>query len=226
MDIYYVTSNAAKFQEASYIFRDSQEWNLKQFSMELEEIQGSAEEIVHHKAYQALGAIQAPLIVEDVSLSSPALNGLPGPYVKHFVSALRPAGFARLIEQASVQYADNTASFPHYFIDGYPRVEVSCHAVYIAPGLSPIYAVGTVEGAIVPFLDPSGNHGNNCNSIFIQKGHTRRYSELSLEELSAISMRKEALQLLFEKVNGTLEVGTFQIDVHQISCDTTLSCNR
>lgn len=184
MNVHYVTSNLRKFQEASYIFRDSKEWNLVHTPLEIEEIQGSPRDIAHHKAQLALMQLQAPLIVEDVSFSCAVLGGLPGPYVKDFLRLLGPAGIARLISQLTP------------FDD---VVEVSCHTVYIAPGQVPIYSVGKKQGQVVPFRDPSGQHSTSWNGIYLQKGESRTFSEMTIEEISQISMRHEALISLVER---------------------------
>lgn len=191
MHVQYVTSNLRKFQEAACVLKNTQEWVLQHFPMEIEEIQGTPHEIIHHKARTAFTRLQMPLIVEDVGLSCPILGGLPGPYVKHFLDVLGPAGIARLVHQVSLQYGED--AFLHHV------AEVSCHTVYIAPGVSPIYTVGTKQGKIVSFLDPSGQHAKSWNGIFLQEGQSCRFSEMSLEETCAISMRKEALKALLER---------------------------
>lgn len=189
MDVHYVTSNLRKFQEAAYILKTYPAWNVKHLPLDLEEIQGQPSEIVHHKAQLALAQVKAPLIVEDVSFACPALGGLPGPYIKHFLHALKPEGLAELVHKASPKH---TTSHP---------VEVSCHVAYIAPGQEPIYAVGSMQGQVVAFKDPSGRHPMSWNSIYIQEGQVRRFSEMSIDEICQISMRKAALTLLFERVS-------------------------
>lgn len=186
MYVHYVTSNLRKFQEASYILKTSKEWNLVHLPVEIEEIQATPFEIVHYKAKSALERLQVPLIVEDVAFTCPLLGGLPGPYVKHFLHSLGPEGLANLIIQASAHEKKP------------PIVEVSCHAVYIAPGGKPIYAVGAMQGMVVPFRDPTGEHAKSWNGIYVQNGQERAFSEMSLEEISQISMRQEALTCLLE----------------------------
>lgn len=58
---------------------------LERQAHELEEIQGTIDQIVAHKARQAYELIGKPVLVEDVSLGFDAFDGLPGPYIKYYV---------------------------------------------------------------------------------------------------------------------------------------------
>ena len=62
--------------------------DVKHHKADLPEIQGTSEEVAISKAREAFKIVQKPVIVEDVSLFFTALNGLPGPYIKHFLDAV------------------------------------------------------------------------------------------------------------------------------------------
>jgi inosine triphosphate pyrophosphatase len=52
------------------------------------EIQGTTEEVAMEKCRRAAELLQGPCITEDTALCFEALNGLPGPYIKHFMTSL------------------------------------------------------------------------------------------------------------------------------------------
>lgn len=176
MKIEYVTSNAGKFEEAQHVLEG---WDLEQVSIDLVEIQGDRQEIIRAKAYEALCILERPLIVEDVSVYCSALNGLPGPYIKAFLQLLGPDGIADLIHR----YDDHHA-------------QVICTVAFIKPGGDPICFEGMIEGAIVKARG-STKHGNlSWNGNFQPKGSEKTFGELSMKELSNISMRRMALEKL------------------------------
>lgn len=56
-------------------------------SLDLEEIQAADPAVViRHKAIEAFEAMRVPVLVDDASLGFDALHGLPGPFIKHFVT--------------------------------------------------------------------------------------------------------------------------------------------
>lgn len=173
MKIEYVTSNQKKFEEAQHILS---EWTLEQINIELTEIQGERSEIIKHKAFEAFNKLQKPLIVEDVSLCCPALNGLPGPYIKDFLIHLGSKGIAELIHK----YEDHS-------------VEAVCTVAYIELNAPLMIFEGILKGQIVaPRVDlKQGTMG--WNPIFLPEGYQRTFGEMTLKERSAISMRYLAL---------------------------------
>ena len=52
------------------------------------ELQGTTEEIAKEKCRRAAELLNGPCITEDTALCFEALNGLPGPYIKHFLKEL------------------------------------------------------------------------------------------------------------------------------------------
>lgn len=187
MKIAYLTSNAQKFEEATHILKG---WDLERVDMELTEIQGTRQEIAHAKALEAVKQLGRPCIVEDVSVTCPALRGLPGPYIKDFLKTLGDDGLSDLVHR----YDDHSA-------------EVICTAAYVTPDSAPLLFEGIVSGTIV---EPRGamRHGKySWNPIFIPDGHTHTMGEMSMEEHAEVSMRRLALDKLRHHLEATSEQG-------------------
>ena len=80
------------------------------------ELQGTTQEVAIDKCKRAAEAVSpflhplinnyrphllqlnGPCITEDTALCFEAMNGLPGPYIKHFLAALGPAGLNTMLE--------------------------------------------------------------------------------------------------------------------------------
>jgi len=173
MNIYYVTSNEGKFEEAQHILSG---WTLVRSDLDLPELQGEREDIVREKAKEGLRRIGHSLIVEDVSVHCHALGGLPGPYIKDFLKKLGFQGLYELVHK----YPDH-------------RVDVICTVAYIEPNKEPILFEGLIHGTIVA---PRGDthHGRlSWNPIFLPAGGTKTFGEVSIKDISELSMRNIAL---------------------------------
>ena len=56
--------------------------------IDLDEIQSAdSRDIIRHKVYQAYEILKSPVLVDDVSMGLDSLGGLPGPFIKYFVTA-------------------------------------------------------------------------------------------------------------------------------------------
>ena len=98
-DLFFVSSNYHKYQEAKKILR-SFGINLKFFKYELEEIQSfSLQEIASKKAIQAFQKCKKPIIVEDDGLYINALCGFPGPYSSYVFKTIGNKGVLQLLKQ-------------------------------------------------------------------------------------------------------------------------------
>ena len=56
------------------------------------EVQGTTREVATAKCRAAAELLGGPCITEDTALCFEALNGLPGPYIKHFMKSLGHEG--------------------------------------------------------------------------------------------------------------------------------------
>ena len=98
-DLFFVSSNYHKYQEAKKILR-SFGINLRFFKYELEEIQSfSLQEIASKKAVQAFQKCKKPIIVEDDGLYINSLYGFPGPYSSYVFKTIGNKGILQLLKQ-------------------------------------------------------------------------------------------------------------------------------
>jgi inosine triphosphate pyrophosphatase len=173
----FVTGNKNKLREVQQILGD----HIQSASLDLEEIQGDARDIVRRKAMLAASHLERVVLVEDVSLCITALGGLPGPYIKWFVDKLGPAGLARML----VGFDDKSA-------------EAHCTFALCAPNEEPIIFVGRCPGRIVdaPRSAPDNLHPFGFDPIFQPDGFDLTYAELPSATKNSISHRGRALQLL------------------------------
>ena len=81
--ITFITGNAKKLEEFMQIMTGelAESFNISNLGLDLQEIQGSPEEIAKHKVKLAATKCNTPVLTEDVSLCFNAYNGLPGPYM-------------------------------------------------------------------------------------------------------------------------------------------------
>jgi inosine triphosphate pyrophosphatase len=75
----FITGNAGKLSEVRAILEPAIE--VRSHTLDIEEIQGTIEEVTEAKCRKAADMINGPVLVDDTSLCFRALNGLPGPYM-------------------------------------------------------------------------------------------------------------------------------------------------
>jgi inosine triphosphate pyrophosphatase len=91
--IFFITGNANKLSEFRQIMGNLDgKIEIDSRDVDLPEYQGEPEEVAREKCKTALELVKAPVLVEDTSLCFNALHGLPGPYIKWFLSKLKPEG--------------------------------------------------------------------------------------------------------------------------------------
>lgn len=95
--ITFVTGNVKKLEEFVAILGSNFPYEVVNKKIDLPEYQGSPEFVCKEKCKAAAKIIQGPVIVEDTCLCFNALNGLPGPYIKWFLDALKPPGLFKLV---------------------------------------------------------------------------------------------------------------------------------
>mmetsp|Transcript_24885 Transcript_24885/g.77940 ORF Transcript_24885/g.77940 Transcript_24885/m.77940 type:complete len:266 (+) Transcript_24885:68-865(+) len=183
--IFFVTGNARKEVEVNAILREANiaPFRVVHVDIDLPELQGplgdrGALDIARAKCLEASERVGAAVLVEDTSLSFPALGGLPGPYIKWFIDAIGNDGLWRLLETS-----DDRSAF------------CQCTLCYSSgPGAEPLLFVGRTDGAIVPPHASSGGGGFGWDAIFVPDGHEVPFAALSLKEKNAISHRARALE--------------------------------
>jgi len=147
------------------------------FALTVPEVQGTTEEVAMEKCRRAAELLQGPCITEDTALCFKALNGLPGVYIKHFLTELGLDGLNKLLQ-------------------GFPTTEAwaLCTFAYSAgPGSEPILFQGRVDGKIVP---PRGAERFGWNPIFEVEHTGKTFAEMTEEEKNSISHRYRSLEKL------------------------------
>lgn len=136
---------------------------------DLDEIQTlDAAELVEHKARQAFAQLKEPVLVEDVTLTFDAWDGLPGPFVKFFVKKGLDEGLSkmcRMLDGFSDRSAEATCTFGYF--DG-ERLELF---------------TGTLRGHIGH--EPRGENGFGFDRIFVPEGSKLTAAELDEAEYDA-----------------------------------------
>lgn len=77
--------------------------------MSVPEEQGSLEHVTRMKCIAAANQIQGPVMIEDSAVTFNAMNGMPGPYIKAFMTAIGDEGLIQMLK-GYTNGADMTAS--------------------------------------------------------------------------------------------------------------------
>ena len=142
------------------------------------------------KALAAVALTGLPAIADDTGLEVDALQGAPG------VHAARYAG-------PKATYAENVAKLLRELAGVPPerrtaRFRTVCYAAW--PDGMEMSADGVLAGTITEA--PRGANGFGYDPVFVPKGETRTYAELTDEEKNAISHRARAVRVLRKILPG------------------------
>lgn len=172
----FLTSNAGKLREFQAAMGNIPGLTItSRGDIDIDEIQGTVEEIARDKASKGAIAANGPVLTEDTALEFRALNGLPGPYIKYFLMSLGHEGLNNLL----AAYEDKTIT------------SVCTFAYCAGPGEKPILFQGRTDGKLVPARGPSNFGWDPC---FEYEGQT--YAEMDKEHKNKISHRGKALEKL------------------------------
>lgn len=180
MKITFVTGNANKLREVQAILsKDGGLENIEvvNAALDLEEVQGSIDQVTIHKAKQAAQLVGGPVFVEDTCLAFNALGDLPGPYIKWFVKAIGNEGLLKMLSGFEDKSARAITTFGYC---GGPECE-------------PELFQGITTGTIVASRGPEGF---GWDPTFMPDGFTTTYAEMKGEAKNAISQRSKALAKL------------------------------
>ena len=175
MEIYYITGNKSKFDEAQLILN-----NVKLISLDLktEELQTiSQEEVVLKKAEQAFKALKKPVIVDDTGIFFSDYKDFPGTFTRTLFDCIGFKGVEKLLEGTSRKAYFKT---------------LLC---YKDEKVTKIFS-GDWKGKIISEISKKFNPDWQYNSIFIPEDFSVPLSELSMEERAKHSHRKKALDKL------------------------------
>ena len=143
----------------------------------LEEIQSlDLKAVVEHKAKSAYAIVGSPVLVEDISLTLDAMNGLPGPFIKWFLASLGNAGVAELANRLDTQ--DATTMIMYGLYDGQTLHTFEAHT----------------DGHIAD--KPRGSNGFGFQEIFIPEDANKTFAEMTEEEMAPYYHRLRALNKL------------------------------
>lgn len=175
----FVTTNKNKVRELSSLIGIP----VEGVSLELDEIQGTIEEIAIDKAKRAAQILRCPVLVEDSALCFNAFKALPGPYIRQFLEAVGCEGLVKLL----------------IGFDDYGASAVCTFAFCEEPGKEVKLFEGKVEGKIV---DPRGSRGFGWDPIFEPEGYGLTFGEMSDEVKNSMSHRAIAYRKLVEYISS------------------------
>jgi len=175
-ELNFITGNANKLAEVEAILSDTGVV-LKNQSLDLVEIQGTVEEVSKDKCRRAAEIVGGPVLTEDTCLCFRAMDELPGPYIKWFLSALGPQNLYKMLEGFENKTIEAVATF----------------AYSEGPGHEPILFQGRTEGKLVPARGPT-TFGWDPAFEYPPFGQT--YAEMEKEVKNKISHRGKALEKL------------------------------
>jgi len=177
--VLFATSNRGKLEEARKI--------LSPFGLSVEQYDGkgveiqadTTHEVAIHASRAAAMTARRPVLVEDAGLYVGSLKGFPGPYSAHAFKTIGVSGIIALLRSAPRRRVDRAATF------------VSSVS-YCVPRGEPVLFEGSVRGAIS--RRPRGREGFGFDPVFVPRGGTKTFGELSLEEKCAVSHRGVAMR--------------------------------
>ena len=176
--IYFITGNTMKASEVKAILAKFGIDIVKK-ELDIEEIQSlDAEKIAKKKAMEAFRMIKKPLITEDTGLYIKAMNGYPGPFIKHFFNSIGPQGI----------------------IDFLKNRDRSAEAITVVAYCNSKGNVKTFEGKVKGRISTYAAAGSRFawDTIFIPEGYDKTYAEIGAEEKNRISQRRKALEKFAE----------------------------
>lgn len=184
-DLIFATSNSHKFDEASDI-ATSFKIRLVQFEYGGRDIQSAdVAEIAEAKARSAFASLHRPLFVDQTSLHIAAVNDFPAGYTPYFLASFGDQLVCETFgtdDRLAIARGQTTIAY----CDG--QVVRRFHAI--------------VPGRIVPRPRGGSDEWNRFgwNRIFAPDGGDETFAEMGFEKKNAMSMRRSALEQLFEWV--------------------------
>ena len=177
--IKFVSGNLKKYEEVKDIIEEGLPgYTVNQIKIDLPELQGEPIDIVKAKLAKALSVEEGPLMIEDTSLCFNALSGLPGPYIKDFLTKLGHTGLNNMLKG----FEDKTGYAQCIF--GLGNKE----------GNTNIF-VGRTPGKIV---EARGENNFGWDPIFNPDGFEETYSQMDKSVKNKISHRYNSLKQLIQ----------------------------
>ncbi|MBD3232039.1 hypothetical protein GF322_05285 [Candidatus Dependentiae bacterium] len=160
-NIYYVTNNDGKFKQVhEFIAKNNPQINLKQFKLDIEEIQSlDQKKIVIDKAHKAWNFVKKPFLLDDSAIYFEKYNNFPGTLSKFVALGIGFEGIKKLINKG------DKAFFLLYM-------------VYMDKQDSISMFEGKCEGSLIKPRKFSGHINLPYSCFFIPKGTNKTYTQL------------------------------------------------
>jgi len=175
--ILFVTTNSNKVKEIETLLSDYhiavEPARIKKREIQSEEL----EEIAKESALSAYQLLKRPLFVEDSGLFIKALNGFPGPYSSYTYKKIGLDGILKLMSGQDDRDAEFVSQIAYVDQSGVIKL---CR--------------GVCEGIIAHEAKGSGGFG--FDPIFIPKGQTKTFGEMTIGEKNQFSHRAKATRIL------------------------------
>jgi len=177
----FATTNENKIKEAQEILGIK----IKGIKLNIDEIQTfDPREAVCKKAYNAYLAYKKPVLVEDTSLFFESWNGLPGVFIDYFMESVGIKGLLKMLK----------------FTKNRKAKAITYLGIY--DGKKYYTFKGEIQGKISQ--KPKGNSGFGWDPIFVPKGFSKTFAQMTTEEKNKISMRKKALLKLKKEMKKSV----------------------
>ncbi|MCS6961819.1 MAG: hypothetical protein NZT61_04870 [Deltaproteobacteria bacterium] len=171
MEIFFVTSNDMKLNEARYVIP-----TIRKLEIKLNEIQSlDQHDIVANKIQQAKSEFgNRCILVDDTALYLEAFNyQLPGPFVSWFLKTIGTAGIFQIAEKFQ---------------------QFGCIAKTVLGFWSPEAGLHFFEGESKgKLVFPKVNSSTSWDPVFCPEGTSKTFFEMSIDEKRQFSMREKAL---------------------------------
>lgn len=178
--ITFITWNSWKFQEAKFVLWDNIE--LKQVDIDLPEIQTtSVKEVIEAKLKEWCKKLNSPFVVEDTGLEFEAWNSLPWALIKFFIKSVWVEWIIQMLKTFENK-----------------KAKVVCYVWYFDWDKT-MFFCWEVEWSISS--EVLWESWFAFDTIFIPKGESRTFAQMSKEEKNEVSHRKLAFEKLKEYLN-------------------------
>jgi XTP/dITP diphosphohydrolase len=178
----FATSNAGKFREASHILEGLGISTLRIPSKGTEIQADDLVSIAAKAAEESFARHRVPLFAEDSGLFIHGLGGFPGPYSSYAYRTIGPEGVLRLLRDLPVRSAEFVSAVGYCAREGPVRT-----------------FTGRVAGSIS--AEPRGSGGFGFDPLFVPRGRSKTFAEMTLDEKCAVSHRAESLTALARWLN-------------------------
>ncbi|MEM1994575.1 MAG: XTP/dITP diphosphatase [Nitrososphaerales archaeon] len=177
LSIIFVTSNINKAKEIGNVL-STYDISIVVSQIKKREIQSEdIGEIARESALYAYQTLKKPLFVEDAGLFVKILNGFPGPYSSFVYKTIGVDGVLKLMFGQSNREAEFISQIAYINEEGSLKL---CR--------------GSCEGTIAE--EARGCGGFGFDPIFIPKGCSKTFAEMSVVEKNMFSHRAKAARLL------------------------------